>query len=80
MPWHVYIIRCRDNTLYTGVTNNLPRRINDHNRGNGCRYTKYRCPVKLIHSEEHPTKSEAQRREAYIKGLTREKKLQLCRE
>jgi len=77
MPWNVYIIECRDKTLYTGVTNNLSRRINDHNKGNGCRYTKYRWPVKLIHSEEHVSKSEAQKRESYIKGLTREKKLHL---
>jgi putative endonuclease len=80
MPWYVYIIECRDKTLYTGVTNNLSRRVNDHNKGNGCRYTKYRWPVKLIHSEECPTKSEAQKREFYIKGLTRDKKLMLCRE
>ncbi len=80
MPWHVYIIECRDHTLYTGITNNLPRRIKAHNSGNGGRYTKYRWPVKLIHSEGSLNKSEAQKREAYIKGLTREKKLQLCRE
>ena len=78
MPWHVYIIECRDHTLYTGATNNLSRRINDHNKGNGGRYTRFRWPVKLIYSEEHPAKSEAQKREAYIKGLTRNKKLQLC--
>ncbi|HDZ77005.1 MAG TPA: GIY-YIG nuclease family protein [Candidatus Omnitrophica bacterium] len=80
MSWHVYIIECRDHTLYTGITNNLPRRLKAHNSGNGGRYTKYRWPVKLIHSEERSTKSEAQKREAHIKGLTREKKLQLCRE
>ena len=75
MPWHTYIIQCRDNVLYTGITNDLSRRIRDHNSGNGCRYTKYRWPVKLIHSEEFLSKSEALKREAYIKGLTREKKL-----
>ncbi|MDD5505072.1 MAG: GIY-YIG nuclease family protein [Candidatus Omnitrophota bacterium] len=79
MSWHVYIIDCRDKTLYTGVTNNLSRRVNDHNKGNGCRYTKYRWPVKLIYSEECPTKSQAQKRECYIKGLTRDKKLELCK-
>ncbi|MDI6758671.1 MAG: GIY-YIG nuclease family protein [Candidatus Omnitrophota bacterium] len=78
MSWYVYIIECCDKTLYTGVTNNLSRRINDHNKGNGCRYTKFRWPVKLVHFEGHFTKSEAQRREAYIKSLTRDKKLQLC--
>lgn len=78
MPWHLYIIECRDHTLYTGITNNLSRRVNDHNKGNGCRYTRFRRPVKLIHSEEYPTKSEAQKREARVKGLTRAKKLELC--
>ncbi|MCX5697239.1 MAG: deaminase [Candidatus Omnitrophica bacterium] len=78
MPWHTYIIECRDNTLYTGITNNLPRRLKAHNSGNGGRYTKYRRPMKLIHCEVSSTRSEALKREAYIKGLPREKKLQLC--
>ncbi|MCF7887202.1 MAG: GIY-YIG nuclease family protein [Candidatus Omnitrophica bacterium] len=78
MPWQVYIIQCKDKTLYTGITNDLTRRIRDHNSGNGCRYTKYRRPVKLIHSEEKPTKSEALKRESHIKSLTRAKKLKLA--
>ncbi|MBN2121259.1 MAG: GIY-YIG nuclease family protein [Candidatus Omnitrophica bacterium] len=77
MPWYLYIIQCKDRTLYTGITNDLSRRIRDHNSGNGCRYTKYRRPVKLIHSEEFPTKSAALKRESYIKGLTRAKKLKI---
>ena len=79
MSWFVYIVKCRDNTLYTGITNNLKRRIREHNSGNGCRYTKYRRPVELIHSEEYPTKSKALKRETYIKGLTREKKINLSK-
>ena len=78
MPWHVYIIKCRDKTLYTGITNNLYRRLKAHNSGNGGRYTRYRCPVKLLHSEESPTRAAAQKREARIKRLPRKKKLQLC--
>ena len=78
MIWHVYIVCCRDNTLYTGITNNLQRRIRDHNSGNGCRYTKYRYPVKLIYSGEKLTKSEALKRESYIKGLTRANKLKIA--
>ncbi len=77
MSWFVYIIDCRDHTLYTGITNDLKHRIRDHNSGNGCRYTKYRYPVKLIHSEEYPTKAEALKREARIKHLTRFEKLTL---
>ena len=80
MTWHVYIIKCRDNTLYTGITNNLKRRIAAHNSGNGCRYTKSRRPVKLIHSEKHPTKSQALKRESYIKSLPRAKKHSLKEE
>ena len=79
MPWFVYIIQCKDQILYTGITNDLSRRIRDHNSGNGCRYTKYRKPVKLIHSEEKSTKSEALKRESCIKGLTRAKKLSLVK-
>ncbi|UCG35119.1 MAG: GIY-YIG nuclease family protein [Candidatus Omnitrophota bacterium] len=79
MSWQTYIIQCRDKTLYTGITNDLSRRISDHNNGNGCKYTKYRRPVKLIYYEEYPTKSEALKREAYIKGLTRAKKLNLVK-
>ncbi len=77
--WHVYILQCRDNTLYTGITNNLNRRVQDHNSGNGCRYTKYRHPVKLVYSEECFTRSGALTREAHIKSLTREKKIELCK-
>ena len=79
MPWHTYIIQCKDSKLYTGITNNLERRVKDHNSGNGCRFTKYRFPVTLIHSEEFPTRAEALKREAYIKGLTRQTKLALTK-
>ena len=75
--WHIYIIQCKDGKLYTGITNNIERRIKDHNSGKACRYTKYRWPVKLIHSEEYSAKSKALKREAYIKGFTRVKKLAL---
>ena len=78
MYWHLYIIQCRDKTLYTGITNDLTRRVRDHNSGIACRYTKYRWPVRLIHSEKYSTKSEALKREAYIKGLNRAKKLVLA--
>ena len=75
--WHVYIIECKDNKLYTGVTNNLESRIKQHNRGSGCRFTKYRIPIRLVYSEELSTRSEALIREAEIKGWTRAKKLEL---
>ena len=77
--WYVYIIECRDKTLYTGITNNLRRRIQEHNSGNGCRFTKFRRPVRLLHKEEFATKIEALKREIEIKCLRRDKKLQLIK-
>jgi len=77
MLWYVYIIECKDGTLYTGITNNLERRIKDHNSGKGCRFTKYRRPVKLAHNEGVASRSEALKREAQIKGLVRDRKLDL---
>jgi len=79
MSWHTYIIECKDGKLYTGITNNLERRIKAHNSGNGGRFTKYRAPVKLRYSEDCPTKPEALKREAQIKHLPREKKLGLIK-
>ena len=75
MDWHVYIIRCRDGTFYTTITNNLDQRIREHNRGKGCRYTKYRWPVKLLYQETFPDKVAAMKREAKIKGWDRKKKM-----
>ena len=77
MSWHVYIIECKDAKLYTGITNNPGRRIKEHNCGNGCRFTKYRTPVKLLYTEDYPTRQEALRREAQIKRLARAEKLAL---
>jgi putative endonuclease len=76
-PWHVYIIICNDGTLYTGVTNKLDQRIEAHNCGKGCRYTKFRWPVKLAHKELHPGKIAAMKREAQIKGWDRKRKMAL---
>lgn len=77
MPWHTYIIECNDGKFYTGITTDLERRIKAHNSGNGCRFTKYRTPVTLLHSEEAPTRSCALKREAEIKRLTRKEKEKL---
>ncbi len=77
MPWFVYIIECSDKRLYTGITSNLTKRIRDHNSGHGCRFTKFRRPVKLLHNEEFLSKDQALKREAEVKGLTRQKKLSL---
>ena len=76
----VYIVRCSDNSLYTGYTNNIEARINKHNAGKGAKYTKTRRPVVLVYQEIYETKSEALRREYEIKTFTRQRKLKLIEE
>jgi len=76
--WFVYILRCSDDSLYTGVTTNLSRRVNEHNNSNkGAKYTRTRQPVQLVWSAECGSRSEAMKREASIKKLDRPKKLLL---
>lgn len=72
---YTYIVRCSDGTLYTGWTNNLEKRIKDHNDGRGAKYTKPRRPVALVYYEEFRTKEEAMRREWEIKRMSRGDKL-----
>ena len=69
-----YILQCSDNTLYTGWTNNLKKRLQAHNRGQASKYTRSRRPVTLVYAESHATKQEAMRREAQIKQLSRKQK------
>ena len=76
----VYIVRCSDNSLYTGYTNNIEVRINKHNAGKGAKYTKTRRPVVLVYQEMYDKKSEALRREYEIKTFTRQRKLKLIEE
>ena len=76
MYW-VYILRCRDGTLYTGITDDLDRRIQAHNAGVGAKYTRGRGPVELVYREAQPDKSSALRREYAVKRLTRQEKLRL---
>lgn len=75
--WFVYILRCADDTLYTGATNNLDKRIEAHNSGQGAKYTRGRTPVELVYSEEQRGRSEALRREYEIKQLNRREKIAL---
>ena len=72
---YVYILRCSDDSLYTGWTNNLEKRIKAHSNGKGAKYTKARLPVELVYFEEFEDKIEAMRREYAIKKLTRKEKL-----
>ena len=75
--WTVYILECKDKTLYTGITNNLERRIQQHESGQGAKYTKGRGPFRVIYTESCKDKSLALQREHQIKQLTREQKLDL---
>ena len=72
-----YILKCSDGTFYTGWTNDIKRRVAVHNSGKGAKYTRARTPVTPVYIEYFPDKSAAARREAAIKKLTRQKKLQL---
>ena len=72
-----YILKCNDNSLYTGWTNDITHRLKMHNEGKGAKYTRGRGPVVLVYLEEFETKQEAMSREAKIKRLTRKEKLLL---
>lgn len=73
--YYVYIIRCADDTLYTGITTDIERRITEHNDSKlGAKYTRARRPVVVVYSSNHPDKSSASREEARIKKLSRNQK------
>ncbi len=79
--WFVYILRCADGTLYTGVTTDLTRRVAEHNgesaKGRGAKYTKARRPVGLVYSDSADSRSAAQKREFQLRNLSRAEKLNL---
>jgi predicted GIY-YIG superfamily endonuclease len=74
MAWSVYILRCRDETLYTGVTNDLESRLAAHNSGKGAKYTASRLPVVIVYHEPVESKSAALKRERQIKRWSKAKK------
>ena len=74
---YVYILRCRDGSLYTGWTNDLEKRLKAHNSGSASKYTRTRLPAELVYFEEWESKEAAMSREWHIKRLTREEKLKL---
>lgn len=75
--YFVYIIKCSDETYYTGYTNNIEKRLKAHNEGKGAKYTRSRVPVELVYSESYENKGDALRREYAIKKLTRKQKEKL---
>ena len=74
MKWFVYMLRCRDNSVYTGITNNLNKRIEAHMSGNGSKHLRGRLPVKLVYKEIFLNRSDASKREIEIKKLQKKEK------
>ena len=78
--WFVYILECKDKTLYTGITKNIKKRIEQHNSSlEGAKYTRARRPVKCVYQEKQKNRSEATKREMAIKKLSRTEKLMLIK-
>ena len=78
MAWYVYMLRCRGDTIYTGITDDVERRLAAHRAGRGAKYTRGRGPLELVFVEQQWDKPAALRREYQIKHLTREEKERLC--
>ena len=79
MPWYIYILRCGDDTLYTGITDDVEKRFAAHCAGKGAKYTRGRGPLTLVYTEEVEDKSAALKREHAIKKLSRAEKLKLIK-
>ena len=79
MNWYVYIVKCKDDSLYTGITTDLKRRLTEHNSNNlkGAKSLRGKRPVQIVYSEEYETQTEARKREVAIKNWKRKYKLKL---
>ena len=77
--WYLYILRCKDGSLYTGITTDVEKRLEAHRAGKGAKYTRGRGPLELVYKEECGDHSDALRREAEIKRLPRDEKLKLIK-
>ena len=77
MDWIVYILKCSDGSLYTGITNNIENRVKAHQNGKGAKYTKGRGPFIIIYQERYISRSTASKREIEIKNLNHKEKLKL---
>lgn len=75
--WFVYILLCEDNSLYTGISNNVEKRFSDHKNGKGGHYTRSHKPAKIVYQEQFETQSEVLQREKQIKGWGRQKKIRI---
>ena len=76
--WFLYIIECRTSELYVGIAQDVNRRVEEHNKGRACRYTKYRKPVRLVHFEPCGDYTAARKRERQVKRFSKAKKLALA--
>ena len=74
MKWFVYMLRCKDNSIYTGITNNLEKRIGRHISGNGSKYLRGKLPIQLVYKENFLNRSDASKREIEVKKLNKRKK------
>ena len=74
MKWFVYMLRCKDNSIYTGITNDLKKRIEAHLSGNGSKYLRGKSPLKLVYKEDFIDRSDASKREIEIKKLKKKEK------
>ena len=77
MHWLVYMLECSDNSIYTGITNNLENRLKKHQSGDGAKYLRGRLPIKLIYKELFINRSEATKREISIKKMSKKEKVRL---
>jgi putative endonuclease len=80
VSWVCYLLRCADDTLYCGITNNLDRRFKTHNSGTASKYTRTRLPVELVYTESFADRSLASKRESEVKQFTRAEKLALIKQ
>ncbi|PIU56077.1 MAG: hypothetical protein COS89_06385 [Deltaproteobacteria bacterium CG07_land_8_20_14_0_80_38_7] len=78
--WYLYVLKCSDNTLYTGITNDLERRLEEHNSGHGSKYTRARKPSEIIFYKKCRSRSDALKQEAYVKSLPRDEKFDYINE
>lgn len=78
-PHYVYVLRCSDDSLYTGYTTDVERRVGEHQEGEGAKYTRGRTPVELVHVERYGSRSKALSREHKVKQMSRPEKRELCR-
>jgi len=77
--WTVYILSCSDKSLYTGVTNNMPKRFLSHQKGIGAKYTRAHPPIHIVYTEDFETESEAMKRECEIKSWPRSQKISILK-